>query len=143
MPMYTPAKRGGLIVAPEQVGALVVQPVIAESVAAQVSTVVQTRAHSYRIPVVATDPTAAWVAEGDEITPSDADLDEVTVTPPKVAGLTIVSRELADDSSPEAAQAVGQGLARDIARKIDAAYFGTVAAPAPAGLPSLTTAQSV
>jgi hypothetical protein len=43
------------------------------------------------------------VAEGAEITPSDPKLPELTVTPAKVAGLTIISRELADDSSPAAA----------------------------------------
>ncbi|MEJ7742083.1 MAG: phage major capsid protein [Nocardioidaceae bacterium] len=65
------------------------------------------------------DPTAAWVAEGDEIPISDPTLAELTVTPAKVAGLTIVSRELADDSDPAAAYVVGAGLARDIARRVD------------------------
>jgi hypothetical protein len=49
------------------------------------------------------------------------------VTPPKVAGLTIISRELADDSKT-AAQVVGGGLARHIARRIDQAAFAGLAA---------------
>ncbi len=65
------------------------------------------------------DPTASWVAEGAEITRSDPTLQELIVTPPKVAGLYIISRELADDSSSGAAQVVGDGLARDIARRIE------------------------
>jgi HK97 family phage major capsid protein len=67
------------------------------------------------------------VAEGAEITPSDPTLQELVVTPPKVAGLTIVSREMADDSDPAAAQVVGDGLARDIARRIDQAAFAGLA----------------
>lgn len=34
-----------------------------------------------------------------------------------------VSRELADDSNPAAANVVGQGLARDIARRVDRAFY--------------------
>ncbi len=126
------------ILSPEQVAELLITPAIELSVAAQVSTVVTTGAPTYRVPLVQTDPTAAWVAEGQEINPSDMQFDEVIVTPSKLAGLTIITRELAEDSTPEAAQAVGDGLARDIARKMDAAFFGNLSAPAPAGLGSLT-----
>jgi hypothetical protein len=45
-----------------------------------------------RRPVVAADPSAAWVAEGAATPATDADLDEVIVTPSKVAGLTVISR---------------------------------------------------
>lgn len=122
---------------PDDHGPLVVQPTLEMSVFAQVATTVTTGATDYRIPLVVTDPAAAWVAEGDEITPSDPTLQELIVTPPKVAGLSIISRELADDSSPAAAQVVGDGLARDIARRIDQAAFAGLAAPAPAGLSTL------
>ncbi|RSN50852.1 phage major capsid protein [Actinomadura sp. WAC 06369] len=128
---------------PEQVGRLIVQPVQAESVAFQTTSPVTISGEQFRVPIVAEDPTAAWTAEGAEITPSDATLDEEVVKPAKVAGLTIISRELADDSSPAAAQIVGQGLARDIAKQVDAAFFGNLAAPAPPGLGSLTTAPEV
>ncbi|MPZ61839.1 MAG: phage major capsid protein [Propionibacteriales bacterium] len=129
---------GAAILRPEEVNALLVQPVQTGSVAVQVSTLASTGSNAYRIPVVETDPVAAFVDEGDEITPSDAVLDEANVVPSKVAGLTIVSRELSEDTSPEAAAAVGAGLARDIATRIDEAYFGDMAAPAPAGLGSIT-----
>ncbi|MBM7807658.1 HK97 family phage major capsid protein [Geodermatophilus bullaregiensis] len=128
---------GAVILTPAQVAELLVQPVGAESVAMQVATVVNTGSSVYRIPLVTADPQAAWVSEGDEIAPSDAVLSEEDVHPSKVAGLTIVTRELAEDSSPEAAATVGAGLARDIARKVDAAFFGNLASPAPAGLGSL------
>lgn len=127
---------------PEEVGDLLVRPVIAASVASQISSVVQVNSHDYRIPVIDADATAGWYAENSEITPSDPTLAEIVVTPSKVAGLVIISRELAEDSSPEAAQIVGESLARDIARKIDVAFFGNTVANGPAGLLSLTTATS-
>ena len=129
------------ILAPDQIGSLLVQPMLDQSIAAQVATVVSTSSSSYRMPVVKADPTAAWIAEGAEIAPTDADIDEVVSTPAKVAGLTILTRELADDSNPAAASVVGEGLARDIARKVDQAFFGSLASPAPSGLGALPDAK--
>lgn len=129
----------------EEIGGLLHTQVGGTSVALQASKVVNIGSTSYRIPIIGTDPSAGWFAEGAEITPSDAVTSEINVVPSKVAGLTIVSNELAQDSSPEAAAEVGSGLARDIARKIDAAFFSVVASPAPAGLAAvaLTTGTSV
>ncbi len=135
----TPTVNGLL---PDQHGALVVQPAIDASIFARIATTVTTSSTEYRIPIVSADPTAAWVAEGAEITPSDPTLQELVVAPSKVAGLTIISRELADDSDPAAAQVVGDGLARDIARRIDQAAFAGLAAPAPAGLSTLSGTQA-
>lgn len=129
---------GSPILRPEEVGTLLIQPVEQESVAMRACTIAVTDSASFRIPIVTDDPAAAWVDEGEEITPDDITLDEEVVTPPKVAGLTIISRELADDSTPAAAQVVGQGLARDIARRVDEAFFSEAEAPAPAGLEVLT-----
>ena len=134
---------GASILTPEEVSTLLVLPAMGASIAAQVSTVVHTGSKDFRLPIVQQDPTAAWVAEGQEISPSDATLAELTVTPSKVAGLSIITNELANDSTPEAAAVVGDGLARDIARKVDAAYFGTTAPNAPAGLGSLTAVSVV
>lgn len=134
---------GAAVLLPDEVGALLVEPTLAMSVAAAVSTIVHTGSKSFRIPLVSADPSAQWVNEGQEITPSDPTLSEVVVTPSKVAGLTIISNELAKDSSPEAAGIVGEGLARDIARKIDAAYFGKLLPPAPAGLGSVVGVTAV
>ena len=127
---------------PDGYGPLVIQPALDASVFAQVATIARTGSTEYRIPIVSADPTAAWVAEGAEITPSDPTLQELVVTPAKVAGLTIISRELADDSDPAAAQVVGDGLARDIARRIDQAAFAGLASPAPAGLTTLSGIQT-
>lgn len=123
---------------PEQVAELVTIPVETTSVAMQIATSVATASHRYRIPRMTDDPTAGWIAEGAEITPSDAGVDELVVVPSKVAALSIISNELADDSSPDAAKAIGAGMVRDVAKAIDKAFFSTVAAPAPAGLQSLS-----
>lgn len=131
---------GASILTPEEVGALVIRPLIEQSVAAQVSTVVTTSSHDFRVPIVSADPAAAWTAEGAEITASDPTISEVAVTPKKLAGLTVITNELAADSSPAALQVVGDGLVRDLKRKLDAAFFGNTVTNGPNGLLSLTTA---
>ncbi|WP_115728050.1 phage major capsid protein [Actinomyces culturomici] len=113
---------------PDEIGPLVIQPTMAQSVAFQASGVQMFSADNVdaiRLPIVKADPSAAWVAEGEEIPASDQVLAEDVDTFHKVAGLTIVSRELVSDSAPSVADEVGKGLARDISRKIDAAFFGS------------------
>lgn len=124
---------------PAEAGPLIIRPVQQASVAATVATTVVTGAAAYRIPIVSSDPAAGWVAEGAEIAPSDATLGEVAVPFRKVAGLSIVSNELLADASPDVATTVGQGLARDIARKIDTAFYGNTTTNAPNGIRSITT----
>lgn len=137
----------GGILRPEEVGALVTKPVERESVAMQISTVVETQSSSFRIPIITADSTADWTPEGDEITATNPGVDELDVVPKKLAALTIISNELANDSSPEAQQVVGDSIARDLARKIDAAYFTNTTVNGPSGLESvayqLVTAGSV
>ncbi len=129
---------GAAILTAAEVDQLLVVPMVAESVAAQAARVVKIDSSKYRMPRVTADPSAAWVAEGAEIAASDATLDEVVVTPAKLAGLSIISSELAEDSDPAATSEVGQGLARDIARKLDDAFFGSVGGGiAPTGLGGL------
>lgn len=131
---------GGIL--PEDYGQLIVQPVTRNSLAYQLSTVVQTTANEFHVPILSEDPTAAFVAEGSEITADDAVLDEEVVKPAKVAGLSIISRELANDSSPAAQNIIGQAIARDMVRAIDAAYFGTrTTGPEPAGLGNITPTE--
>lgn len=139
--MFTTAPAAGGIT-PDQYAALIVQPVQAGSVAFQIATQLTTDATRTHLPIVQEDAGAAWTREGDEIPVEDATLGEEIVTPAKVAGLTVVSSELAEDSNPQATQIVGDGLARSIARQVDAAFFGRLPAPAPGGLeavPNVTT----
>ena len=73
MALLTSAGSGSSILSPEQVMQLVVQPLLDTAVATRVSTIVQTMSHDARFPIVVTDPTTAFTAEGEEITPSDSD----------------------------------------------------------------------
>ena len=127
-------------ITPDQIESLIVQPVTAASVAMQVATPIVTGATTTRIPRVMADPSASWVAENAEIGASDPTVDDIPITPAKLAGLTVLSNESVDDSNPSAAAIVGDGLTRDIAKKIDAAFFGAKGSDPvrPAGLEDLT-----
>jgi HK97 family phage major capsid protein len=118
---------GSSILTPEEINTYLIEPFEAESLATRVSTVVRTEAHSYRIPVPGAQPSVDWVAEGEEAVPSDMTFDEIVVTPTKLFGFVPITRELVEDSGPDAADVIGQGLARDIAKRVDQAYFGNVA----------------
>lgn len=143
MTLLTTPGSGSAILTPEQVQQLVIQPLIRQAISTQVSTVVETSSHDARFPVVLADPTTAWTAEGAEIDVTDADLSELVVTPKKLAGLTVVSTELVNDSDPSALQVVGDGLVGDLQLKLDAAYFGSTIANGPDGLLSLADVQHV
>jgi HK97 family phage major capsid protein len=125
---------GAAILTPEQVQSLVIEPLQRQSVALQVSTVVQTSSPTTRFPVVVSDPVSGWTAEGAEINISGAVVQEIEVTPKKLASLTIVSNELVDDSDPSALAVVGAGVVRDLQVRLDAAYFGTTTANGPSGI---------
>jgi HK97 family phage major capsid protein len=143
MSLFT-SNDGKAILRPEQVAALVVQPMIDRAVATQVATVVPITSNSLRVPIVTGDPQAEWTAEGAEIAVSDSTLEELNIKPRKLAGLSVISNELAADSSPAALQVVGDGLVRDLARKVDQAVFGTTTAPeAPAGLTTLAGVTTI
>jgi HK97 family phage major capsid protein len=134
---------GASILTPEQVQALIIEPLTRTSVGMQVSSVVPTDTHTTRFPIVVSDVAGGWTAEGDEINITDADLDELEVTPKKLASLTVVSNELAMDSTPSALAVVGDGIVRDLAKKLDSAFFGTTVTNGPAGLGSLGGVQHV
>lgn len=140
MALYTSGAAG--ILSPEQIAELVVKPFTQQSVAMRVSTVVPISGPSLRVPVVSADPAAAFVAEGAEITASDPTVTEVDIVAKKLAALTVISSELAADSSPAALQVVGDGLVRDLGRKVDAAYFGNTTTNGPAGLLSLAAGDN-
>ncbi|WP_165956237.1 phage major capsid protein [Streptomyces hainanensis] len=132
--MFTTGNPGLL---PPEYGQLITEPMTQMSVAMQVATVVTTGANEFHFPRVNSDITAAWTAEGAAIASSDVATDAYVVVPKKLASLTTVTNELVNDSSPAAQEIVGQSIAREMARKLDAAFFGNLSAPAPAGLGSL------
>ncbi|MCH8571510.1 phage major capsid protein [Nesterenkonia sp. AY15] len=144
MAMYTntdtvsgilPRDHGDLIVEPVTQSALAFNPLIA--------TIARTGSNEFSVPVVREDAGAAWVAEGQEIDEDDATLDELLVRPSKVAGLTVVSSELARDSSPSAQKVIADGLVRSIVDQVDRAFFGNLVSPAPSGLEGHTPAESL
>lgn len=145
MTLLTNTTGGTHSLLPDEIGALVVQPVRRMSIALNplVTTGATTLDHEYRVPIVKGDAGAAWIAEGAEIAATDADFDELIVRPQKVGGLSIISRELAEDSSPSAQALVGEGMAQSIANKVDLAFFGSTVTNGPDGPLSLTGVQTV
>lgn len=131
------------ILTPEQVGTLVITPLTQLSIAGQTMTVVQTSSHTYRIPIVTADPSASFVAEAAEIPVTDAAVTELNVTPSKLAALSVISRELADDSTPAATSTIGDGITRDLQRKLDQALFSATTTNGPGGLPGVSGVSAV
>lgn len=127
------------ILAPEEIGPLIIQPLRLRSVALRTSTVIETTRPSLRFPVVELDAAATWLAEGDDITETDPDIGECVVTPVKVGALCKVSNEMVADSAEnaQAAGVIGDGLVRQFARAIDLAYFANSTALGPNGLESI------
>lgn len=110
---------------PDDFGTLLIATASKQSVALQVTNVINTRSNEFRIPLITGEASSNWYAENADITLSDPTAGEEVIRPRKTAGLTKISREAADDSSPAAAQVIGSSLARSIATGIDAALFGT------------------
>jgi HK97 family phage major capsid protein len=127
------------ILAPEEVGPLIIQPLRLHSVALRMTTVIETLRPSLRFPIVDADAAASWVVEGDTISETDPTLGEVVVSPFGLKALTTVSNELIADSAAnaEAAGVVGDGLVRSFARALDSAFFSTSTSNGPAGLGSI------
>lgn len=144
MTMLTSAESNRGIL-PAEYSQLIVDPVTEAALAFddRVARTVRTSGREFRIPLLVEDAAAAWTAEGEEISPTEPVLDEITVVPSKVAGLTVISRELAEDTSPAAAELVGASLARAITLQVDRGFLGDLAAPAAKGLDSLTDVSVV
>lgn len=122
---------------PEDYGQLIDLVVAEKSIAFQASTVVQTGSETIRFPMLTADPAVGWYPENTQITLTDPTNTELVITPKKVAGLTQISNEAAQDTNPAIAEQVGHSLARAIAKKVDAAYFGNTVTNGPSGLLSL------
>jgi HK97 family phage major capsid protein len=103
-----------------------------------VGTVVPINSHVLRVPRVLSDASASFVPEGGEIPATDAAVDQLDITPAKLAALSVITSELAADTSPSALKIVGDGLVRNAATKLDAAFFGTSTTNGPAGIGSIT-----
>lgn len=110
---------------PDDFGQLLIATASTMSVALQTTTVINSDKNEFRIPTITAEAGAGWYSENEDITLTDPTLDEEVVTPRKIAGLSKLSNELVNDSTPKAATVVGDSIARSIATGIDAAFFGT------------------
>lgn len=127
------------LLTPAQVEDLFVRPVLTQSIAGRVSTVIRTASKWVTIPMMTSGPMASWVEELQEIPTSDASFSSLTITPSKVAGLVPMSNEADDDSNGDAVELIGDRLTLDTVRALDQAFLTTVAAPAPQGIATLPT----
>lgn len=94
------------------------------------------------IPKHQTSLTAGWVAENAALTPSDMAFDSVTLAPKHAGGLTELSRQLIQQSSPDVEQLVRDDLAAIIAQAIDSALILGGGANEPDGVLSSTPQTS-
>ncbi len=81
--------------------------------------------------------TGFWVGEGKSIPVSAQDFNSVTLRPLKVAAISVLTRELLEDSSPSAEMLVRDGLATAIGQRTDATFVSAAAAVpnvSPAGI---------
>jgi len=133
------------VLSAEEVGVLIIEPLRLRSVALRTSTNVATIRPSYRFPIIAADAAAQWVPEGTFIPESQPTVDELVVTPVKVAALVSVTNELIADSAENATATgvVADGLVRKFARTLDLAFYGDTVTNGPDGVYSLDGAQSV
>jgi HK97 family phage major capsid protein len=94
------------------------------------------------IPKHQTSLTAGWVAENAALTPSDMAFDSVTLAPKHAGGLTELSRQLIQQSSPDVEQLVRDDLAAILAQAIDSATILGGGANEPDGVLSSTPQTS-
>ena len=136
---------GSGILLPEQVGELIVTPLAQQSVIMAVSTRVPATSSEFRFPRVQEEVSCSWTGEAQPLDESAPTVDELKLGPSKVTCLVAISRELANDSNPAAAQVVGDSVVRSLAATIDTAAFGTNAGNvnAPKGLGDLIGYQEV
>jgi HK97 family phage major capsid protein len=128
---------------PEDYGKLIDTVLAAKSIAFQAATVVQTANESIRFPMLTADPATGWYAENSQISLTDPTTNELVIVPKKVAGLTQISNEAANDTNPAVSEQTGRALARSIAKKVDAAYFANTTTNGPSGILSLAGVQVV
>ena len=86
------------------------------------------------IPRHTTGTTAAWVAEGSGLTGSDMSFDSITLAPKHAGGITEMSRQLIQQSSPDCEQLIRDDLTFILAQAIDSALIKGGGANEPTGV---------
>lgn len=94
------------------------------------------------IPKAGTGLSVGWVEEGQALPESQMDFESVTLTPHHVGGITEMSRQLIQQSSPAIEDLVRQDLSWAIAHAVDAAIIaGTGTGGQPLGIINRTGVQ--
>ena len=119
---------------------LILAPLYFESVVLRAMRRIEISTTSAYLPRV-TSGSVSWVPEASEIPDSGALVDLLAVTPRKVAALAIVSNEAVGDAN--AAEMLGQALARAVAVEVDRAFFRGGGTNGPAGLPGVTGLETI
>lgn len=94
------------------------------------------------IPKHGTGTSVGWVAEGGTLSGADMTFDDVTLTPKHAGGITEMSRQLLQQSSPDVEQLVRDDLMAMIAQAIDSALILGGGANQPKGILSATGTQT-
>ena len=106
--------------------------------------VVAVENHVLRIPRIATGITAGWKAEGDTVADSGPAFDAVELKPKTLAVQVKLSRELFEDLSSLAMNAIENEILKQLAVQIDAAaLLGTGTSNQPTGLLNTTGVTQV
>lgn len=132
MALLTTSAPTGVSLSPEERAQLIIQPLERDSLALRTARVLRTIRDQVQVPLLADDVPTDFVAEGAELPQGEPVVNEATLRPRKIAAMTVLSSELAEDSEPEAVSLIGQSIARSIRTKLDQAYLFA----ATGGLPS-------
>lgn len=131
----TGTPQGTSPIAPPDQGDLIVVPLLRESLALNVATLIRTDRSTVRVPILDEDVPSGWTPEGSEIVHGEPDMRQAVLTPHKVAAVTTLSNELVSDSTPEAAAMVGQSIARSMRRVLDGSFLVDAGTEDEAGQP--------
>lgn len=136
--LTTTASNSGIL--PSEYAGLITKPLTEQALAFNpaLTTVLHSERHDIILPSIEEDVSSEWVNEGEEIALDDPTMSETTLGFHKVAGVTAVSSEMANDSTPQAATIIGQSISRSIIANVNKAFLGGLPAPAPQGLETVT-----
>lgn len=94
------------------------------------------------IPKYGTGLSVGWVAENQAVPESNLDMDSVTLSPKHAGGVTELSRQLIQQSSPDVEQLVRDDFAYMLAKAIDSALIKGGGANEPTGVLSTSGIQT-
>jgi HK97 family phage major capsid protein len=109
---------------PSDFGLLLNKAIQAKSTAFQATTLFGTEKVKVQFPLWVADPAVSWLAELEEIVPTDGTTGEVICIPSKAGGIVTLSNEITNDTDPAIADAAAAGIANQIARTVDVAFLG-------------------